>query len=209
MASINVNECTCSAAADVIILRKELDYFRSLYEREREQFNEFQQYSKELENEMEVELKQRDAKTIELESAKRRLTSELGELKARILQQHQDNIKSEEEMQSRLSFAEQQVIELRDKLRAVEQANDDLERRERINAQKLLDLGDRYEKCLERCAMFEVGMVPDEPEINNSMVPASREIGNNLDKNESQRLIENMLIKIEVIFNLFIKFWTF
>lgn len=30
---------------------------------------------------MEVELKQRDAKTIELESAKRRLTSELGELK--------------------------------------------------------------------------------------------------------------------------------
>lgn len=54
--------------------------------------------------------------------------------------------------------------------------------------------------------MFEVGMVPDEPEINNSMVPASREIGNNLDKNESQRLIENMLIKIEVIFNLFIKF---
>ena len=61
------------------LLTKIKIFFR--YEREREQFKEFQQYSKELENEMEIELKQRDLKMNELEAAKRRLTCELGELK--------------------------------------------------------------------------------------------------------------------------------
>ncbi|KAL7075923.1 hypothetical protein ACQ4LE_004620 [Meloidogyne hapla] len=208
--STNVNgyqPCTCAAATDVLILRKELDYYRSMYEREREQFKEFQQYSKELESEMDIELKQRDSKMNELEAARRRLNSELGELKARIQQQLQDHLKSEEHFKSIVSTAEQHCIELRQKLRAVEQTNDDLERRERIHAQQLIDLGDRYEKCLERCAMFEVGMatessriVMDDAEMNNSTVPTSPGIENQqIDRNESQRLIENMLIKIEAI----------
>uniref|UniRef100_A0A915MQZ6 Uncharacterized protein n=1 Tax=Meloidogyne javanica TaxID=6303 RepID=A0A915MQZ6_MELJA len=199
--------CTCTAAADVVILRKELDYYRSMYEREREQFKEFQQYSKELENEMDIELKQRDSKMNELEGARRRLNSELGELKTRIQQQLQDHLKSEEHFKSRILSAEQQCVELRQKLRAVEQTNDDLERRERIHAQQLIDLGDRYEKCLERCAMFEVGMatesdkmVVDEFEMNNFTAPtASGSENQQLDRNESQRLIENMLVKIEAI----------
>ncbi|CAK5102865.1 unnamed protein product [Meloidogyne enterolobii] len=199
--------CTCTAAADVVILRKELDYYRSMYEREREQFKEFQQYSKELENEMDIELKQRDSKMNELEGARRRLNSELGDLKTRIQQQLQDHLKSEEHFKSRISSAEQQCIELRQKLRSVEQTNDDLERRERIHAQQLVDLGDRYEKCLERCAMFEVGMatesdkmVMDESEMNTLTAPtASGSENGQMDRNESQRLIENMLVKIEAI----------
>ena len=56
--------------------------------------------------------------------------------------------------------------------------------------------------------MFEVGMatesdkmVMDEFEMNNFTAPtASGSENQQLDRNESQRLIENMLVKIEVFF---------
>lgn len=51
------------------------------YEREREQFEEFQQFSKELEAEMELELNQRERKISELETLKGRMASELATIK--------------------------------------------------------------------------------------------------------------------------------
>lgn len=156
--------CSCTATANLALMRKEMERYKAMYEREREQFEEFQRYSKELESEMDLELKQRDRKLTELEAARRRLNTELDSIKTRAEQQRREQHQTEEQLKSRLSTTEHSCQDLRQKLRAVEQANDDMERRERIHAQQLLDLSERYDKCLERCALLETGLAgPNSP----------------------------------------------
>uniref|UniRef100_A0A183BNX7 Uncharacterized protein n=1 Tax=Globodera pallida TaxID=36090 RepID=A0A183BNX7_GLOPA len=150
------------------LIRKEIERYKSMYEREREQFEEFQRYSKELEAEMELELKQRDVKVAELESVKRRQSSVLEQLKTKSDKDRREHCATEEQLRTRLLNSDECCTELRHKLRAVEQKNDDLERRERIHAQQLIDLSERYDQCLERCAMLEAGMfVPSQQQLQS------------------------------------------
>ncbi|KAL3097174.1 hypothetical protein niasHT_030169 [Heterodera trifolii] len=147
------------------LIQKEIERYKAMYEREREQFEEFQRYSKELESEMELELKQRDQKISELESVKHRLSIALEQLKVKSEKDRHEQRTTEEQLRTRLLNSDEQCTELRHKLRAVEQQNDNLERRERIHTQQLIDLSERYDHCLERCAMLEAGMaVPPSPQ---------------------------------------------
>ncbi|KAL3095891.1 hypothetical protein niasHS_005650 [Heterodera schachtii] len=147
------------------LIQKEIERYKAMYEREREQFEEFQRYSKELESEMELELKQRDQKISELESVKHRLGTALEQLKTKSEKDRHEHRTTEEQLRTRLLNSDGQCTELRHKLRAVEQQNDNLERRERIHTQQFIDLSERYDHCLERCAMLEAGMaVPRSPQ---------------------------------------------
>uniref|UniRef100_A0A914H1N7 Uncharacterized protein n=2 Tax=Globodera rostochiensis TaxID=31243 RepID=A0A914H1N7_GLORO len=169
MENENKNEGTqMSSSTPNSLIRKEIERYKSMYEREREQFEEFQRYSKELEAEMDLELKQRDVKVAELESVKRRQNAVLEQLKTKSDKDRREHCAAEEQLRTRLLNSDECCTELRHKLRAVEQKNDDLERRERIHAQQLIDLSERYDQCLERCAMLEAGMsVPSQQQLQS------------------------------------------
>ncbi|KAI1725837.1 nuclear distribution protein nudE-like 1-A [Ditylenchus destructor] len=138
------------------------------YDQEREQFLEYQRYSKELETELDLELNSYKKKLAELEGSNRRLTSELENLKKRYETERQEFLSTESTLRTKLTATENNYKDLKEKLRRVEQFNDDLERRERIQAQELVDWANRYEKCLERCAILEAGVFNGEEEMDHN-----------------------------------------
>lgn len=154
---------------DPQLLRLEVERYKNLYEQEREQFLEFQRCSKELETELDMELDALKKKASEAELYNRKLGSELESVKSRYEKERQEFLSNENLLRSKLSSTEESCKELKQKLRRVEQLNDDLERRERIQAQEILDWANRYEKCLERCAYLEAGIfgVDEESELNS------------------------------------------
>lgn len=165
-----------SHANEFSTLRTELERYKSLYEQEREQFLEYQRYSKELETELDLELNSYKKKLTELETSNRRLTSEVETLKSRYEKERQELLSTESTLRSKLTSSENNYKDLKEKLRRVEQLNDDLERRERIQAQELVDWANRYEKCLERCAYLESGVFNSEEDMDHNGSVQSPEI---------------------------------
>lgn len=136
-------------------LNKELERYKKLYQNEKDQLEEFQQYSKELELEMDLELSLLKNKKVDLEEKNCNLKTELENTKNKYKNERDEFIITENILRDKLSVAENYCLELKQKLRKIEQNNDDLERRERIHEQELIDFASRYEKCLERCAYLE------------------------------------------------------
>lgn len=145
--------------SSIEVLKKEVERYKSLYEHEREQFDEFQRYSKEVETELETELSFSTKKINELESQNSRLLTELETHKSRYEQERNEYLNNENQLKVRIQASDELCRDLRQKLRVVEQANDDLERRDRIRTQELIDLSSRYDHCLERCAFLESGLI--------------------------------------------------
>ncbi|KAI1732341.1 PQ-loop repeat-containing protein 1 [Ditylenchus destructor] len=146
------------------------------YDQEREQFLEYQRYSKELETELDLELNSYKKKLAELEGSNRRLTSELENIKKRYETERQEFLSTESTLRTKLTATENNYKDLKEKLRRVEQFNDDLERRERIQAQELVDWANRYEKCLERCAILEAGVFNGEEEMEHNGASQSPDV---------------------------------
>uniref|UniRef100_A0A915EEP1 Uncharacterized protein n=1 Tax=Ditylenchus dipsaci TaxID=166011 RepID=A0A915EEP1_9BILA len=67
---------------EIMVLRNEVERYKSLYEQEREQFIEFQSYSKELETELDIELTTLKKKVSELDGSNRRAFNELENYKS-------------------------------------------------------------------------------------------------------------------------------
>jgi len=160
-------------SGDVDWLRSELERYKEMYEHERSQFEEFQSYSKELEKEMDMELTAGKRKITELDSQAKRLQSQLDETKTRAEKDRRERLSLENDLRAKLAAAEKNQRDLTQRLQKVEQVNDNLEKRERIQAQEIVDLRLAYEKCLERCALLESGLPLNDEEMASASLSAS------------------------------------
>lgn len=105
-----------------------------------------------------MELTAGKRKITELDSQAKRLQSQLDEAKTRAEKDRRERLALENDLRAKLATAEKNQRELTQRLQKVEQVNDNLEKRERIQAQEIVDLRLAYEKCLERCALLESGL---------------------------------------------------
>ncbi|KAK8853259.1 hypothetical protein IAR55_003961 [Kwoniella newhampshirensis] len=121
----------------------------------RAELEEFQQSSKELEDEMEQELASNDKQQAELREKIKRLEAEKDEWKSKQLalqKMHSSTTAAmQREMDNLRSERDKTLVALRD----LEMGNDELERNERVAVSSLLDLESKYNRAIEEKTLLE------------------------------------------------------
>ncbi|WVQ74219.1 hypothetical protein IAR50_003814 [Cryptococcus sp. DSM 104548] len=121
----------------------------------RAELEEFQQSSKELEDEMEQELSANDKQQADLREKIKRLEQEKDEWKNKhiALQKMHSSTTSamQREMDNLRSERDKTLVALRD----LEMGNDELERNERVAASSLLDMESKYNRAIEEKTLLE------------------------------------------------------
>ncbi|XP_076045544.1 nuclear distribution protein nudE-like 1-B isoform X2 [Oratosquilla oratoria] len=146
---------------------KSLEYKRSL-EETREELEEFQENSRELEAELEAQLEQTETRCSELKSQVNRLSIENESLKERLDKQNSDYNQQVTMLQGELEQIKNIKEDLVRYIRELEQANDDLERAKRATVTSLEDFEGRLNLAIERNAFLESEL--DEKEALKVMV---------------------------------------
>ncbi|WVR07640.1 hypothetical protein IAU60_004682 [Kwoniella sp. DSM 27419] len=142
--------------------QEEISHYRERYRQAmdmltetRAELEEFQQSSKELEDEMEQELAANDKQQADLKDKIKRLEAEKDEWKAKqiALQKMHSSTTSamQREMDNLRSERDKTLVALRD----LEMGNDELERNERVAVSSLLDLESKYNRAIEEKTLLE------------------------------------------------------
>merc|ERR1719495_3138559 len=141
---------------------EEAAYWRSRFEQlsresqvTREEFQEFQDGSRELEAELETQLEQSEVKIKEYRSLSNRLHMDNDELKAKLEQCHKEYAFQINELQTELVEIKSIKDELHKYVRQLEQQNDDLERAKRSTLASLEDFEVKMNATIERNAFLE------------------------------------------------------
>merc|ERR1719495_843525 len=141
---------------------EEAAYWRSRFEQlsresqvTREEFQEFQDGSRELEAELETQLEQSEVKIKEYRSLSNRLHMDNDELKAKLEQCHKEYAFQINELQTELVEIKSIKDELHRYVRQLEQQNDDLERAKRSTLASLEDFEVKMNTTIERNAFLE------------------------------------------------------
>lgn len=121
----------------------------------KEEFQEFQEGSRELEAELETQLEQSEHKVKEYRSLSNRLQMENDQLKSKLEQCHREYHFQISELQNELSEIKSIKDELNKYVRELEQQNDDLERAKRSTLASLEDFEARMNATIERNAFLE------------------------------------------------------
>lgn len=129
--------------------------YKQSLEEAREELDEFQISSRELESELEAQLEQYEGRNKELTSANARLDMEIESLRERLEQQQQTGHKQITELQDELAQVTAYKDELQRYIRELEQSNDDLERTKRATVVSLEDFEARLNMAIERNAFLE------------------------------------------------------
>ena len=98
----------------------------------KEEFEEFEISSRELEAELEAQLDQQESKTKELTAANERLQMELETLRERLEQQNSSSHRQLSELEDEFAQVKHSNDALTKYIRELEQSNDDLERAKRL-----------------------------------------------------------------------------
>ncbi|XP_055874901.1 nuclear distribution protein nudE-like 1-A isoform X2 [Biomphalaria glabrata] len=140
----------------------EIDYWKNLSEQfqqelkeTKDELEEFQISSHELEQELETQLKQEEKKNKELSLANERLQSEVDSLKEKLQKLQADSYKKLTELEDNYARVEAHKNELQKYIRELEQDNDDLERAKRATIVSLEDFEQRLNQAIERNAFLE------------------------------------------------------
>jgi len=143
-------------------MEDELAYYKRLakeykqsVEDGREELDEFQISSRELEAELETQLEQAENKNKEQSAALSRLTMEVDMLREKMESTHSTAHKQVSELESELSQVKAYKDELQRYIRELEQSNDDLERAKRATVVSLEDFESRMNLAIERNAFLE------------------------------------------------------
>jgi len=121
----------------------------------REELEEFQEGSRELEAELETQLEQSEKKCKEFRLLNSRLTAEAEHLRDKLEQAQREQHCQVTELQSELSEVKSIHQELNTYIRELEQQNDDLERAKRNTLTSLEDFEARMNSAIERNAFLE------------------------------------------------------
>jgi len=121
----------------------------------KDEFDEFQEGSRELEHELETQLEQSEAKIKEFRSLTNRLQHENDQLKDKLEQCHKEYHFQVTELQTELAEIKAIKDELNKYIRELEQQNDDLERAKRSTIASLEDFEARLNAAIERNAFLE------------------------------------------------------
>jgi len=121
----------------------------------KEEFQEFQDGSRELEAELETQLEQSEVKIKEYRSLSNRLHMDNDELKAKLEQCHKEYAFQINELQTELVEIKSIKDELHRYVRQLEQQNDDLERAKRSTLASLEDFEVKMNTTIERNAFLE------------------------------------------------------
>ncbi|XP_068244804.1 nuclear distribution protein nudE homolog 1-like isoform X2 [Palaemon carinicauda] len=147
--------------------KKALEYRQSL-EETREELEEFQNGSRELEAELEAQLEQAENRCSEYKSQINRLAIENDSLKERYERVHNEFHNQVQALQVELNEIKTIKEDLTRYIRELEQANDDLERAKRATVTSLEDFETRLNLAIERNAFLESEL--DEKEALKVMV---------------------------------------
>lgn len=123
-----------------------------------QELNEFQESSKELELELEQELAESEERQEKLEDRISSLESEVAEWKKKALDAHKEAAATQQALQKEVSSLRDAHKLVKERLRETENANDDIEQRERITCSTLEDIQTRYNEALENVAILEAEM---------------------------------------------------
>jgi len=121
----------------------------------KEEFQEFQEGSRELELELETQLEQSEVKIKEFRSLTNRLQHENEQLKGKLEQCHKEYHFQVTELQTELAEIKAIKDQLNKYIRELEQQNDDLERAKRSTLASLEDFEGRMNSAIERNAFLE------------------------------------------------------
>merc|ERR1712156_299495 len=121
----------------------------------KDEFDEFQEGSRELEHELETQLEQSEAKIKEFRSLTNRLQHENEQLKDKLEQCHKEYHFQVTELQTELAEIKAIKDQLNKYVRELEQQNDDLERAKRSTLASLEDFEARMNATIERNAFLE------------------------------------------------------
>lgn len=135
--------------------RREAESLRAQLEESQTNFEDYQEQSRELEEEMEAEMTRTTLKLQEVTSRCHKLEAENGDLQQRLQQTRESSRQHIFTLESQVSEASAQLDDLRRRFRELEQQNDDLERAERVAASSLGEIEGRYGRLLERTALLE------------------------------------------------------
>lgn len=116
---------------------------------------EFQISSKELELELELELADSDKRQEKLEDRISSLESEVADWRKKTLDAHKEAAATQQALQREVSSLRDAHKLVKERLRETENANDDIEQRERITCSTLEDIQTRYNEALENVAILE------------------------------------------------------
>ncbi|XP_069021555.1 nuclear distribution protein nudE homolog 1-like [Embiotoca jacksoni] len=143
-------------------LEEELEYWKEQAARHQqsadeaqEELQEFQQMSRDYEVELEMELKQYEARNRELLAANNRLRMELENYKDKYETQHSEACRQISSLEGDLAETTAVRDQLHKYIRELEQANDDLERTKRATIMSLEDFEQRMNQAIERNAFLE------------------------------------------------------
>ncbi|XP_025087747.1 nuclear distribution protein nudE-like 1 isoform X2 [Pomacea canaliculata] len=141
---------------------EEIAHWRSLsqklkqdLEETKEEFEEYQISSRELECELEAQLKQIEKRNKELEANCGRLQTEVESLREKLDKLQNTSHKKAAELEDELAQVTAYKDELQKYIRELEQANDDLERAKRATVVSLEDFELRLNQAIERNAFLE------------------------------------------------------
>ncbi|XP_042243401.1 nuclear distribution protein nudE-like 1 isoform X2 [Homarus americanus] len=134
--------------------KKAIEYKQSL-EETREELEEFQSGSRELEAELEAQLEQTETRCSEYQSQLNRFAIENDSLKERLERLHNEFNGQVNNLQSELTDIKDIKEDLTRYIRELEQANDDLERAKRATVTSLEDFESRLNLAIERNAFLE------------------------------------------------------
>nr|XP_061805722.1 nuclear distribution protein nudE-like 1-B [Nerophis lumbriciformis] len=141
---------------------EEVDYWKSQalkYKKSchdaREELQEFQEGSQELEAELEAQLGQAERRLHELQSENERLRNEADNLKEKLEKQYAQSYEQISTLEDDLGRTRSIKEQLHKSVRKLEQANDDLERAKRATIVSLEDFEGRLNQAIERNAFLE------------------------------------------------------
>ncbi|KAG5357611.1 Nuclear distribution protein nudE-like protein 1 [Yarrowia sp. C11] len=142
------------AHLEVIAYNQYIQAKEQIHQLEQE-LTEFQESSKELELELEQELAESDKRQSKLEDRISTLESEVAEWRKKTLDAHKEAATTQEALQREVSSLRDAHKLVKERLRETENANDDIEQRERITCSTLEDIQTRYNEALENVAILE------------------------------------------------------
>ncbi|BFZ03184.1 hypothetical protein BsWGS_06223 [Bradybaena similaris] len=129
--------------------------FKQELEDTKEELEEFQISSRELEQELETQLKQEEKKNKELTLINERLQNECDSLRDKLQKLQTDTHNRITELEDSFAKVEAYKNELQKYIRELEQDNDDLERAKRATVVSLEDFEQRLNQAIERNAFLE------------------------------------------------------
>ncbi|RMZ91509.1 hypothetical protein DV736_g1246, partial [Chaetothyriales sp. CBS 134916] len=178
-------------------LEESLKYYKSQYELLESELADFQSSSKELEAELEKDIEASEKRERALKDRASNLQYEVNEWKAKYKQ-------AKSEASAAQAVLQREVTELRDvnrglqlKLRDIEVANDEHERKQRNTESSLEDMESKYSQAVERSVMLEEEIRAGEAERESLRIAAQRLKDELSDLNIETDIVREKLRKAE------------